>query len=424
MPVDDLPNENPAQDLRCVAEGMAHGRLDLLGAAAEFGGTLALHLPTVAQTRVSLYHSKTSGIQFHQPHQRPFRIDGKQLKALMENRLSDRSLVKVLQEESFSQGFITQLACLKLVVRASGCGLPHGIIAQVDSKVPTAKGFSHRPSLLIASLRAYANLLHYRFPGTEIAQWSATVESLIWQANASFADHLTAAFAQPHTIQPILCRPGLLLPAINLPPNTTVAAVGFGSDYRSNNPAYLRTRTAAFIGKYLLERELDHSFNYISQIAFAYLTHPAYTNLPEALSGKDFTQGIDVLDDPFCQIVPDTVYPVRDCLSYPILEKRRAERILELLLGPHTHPNLLTEIGSILFESHRNFQNMGLSHPMADRMVDHLLQYGSSLGIHGARSSANGTSAAVVVLLQQDALPPLHQIAQEFLGPNTILTAS
>lgn len=424
MPVDDPPNENPADDLRLVARGQAQGRLDLLGGAAEFGGTLALHLPTVAQTRVSLYHQDHPGIRFHSHGQRPCRIEGKQLKALMENRLSDRSLVKVLQEERFSQDFITQLTCLKLVVRASGCGLPHGISVKVDSNVPTAQGFSHRPSLLIASLRAYAKFLHYRFPGTEIAQWSATVESLIWQANASFADHLTAAFAEPHTIQPILCRPDLLLPAINLPADTTVAAVGFGSDYHSNNPAYLRTRTAAFIGKYLLERELDHSFNYISQIAFAYLTHPAYTNLPKALSGKNFKQGIDALDDPFCQIVPETVYPVRECLSYPILEKRRAERILEILLNPHAHPNLLSEIGSILFASHRAFQIMGLSHPMADRLVERIRKEGPSCGIHGARSSANGSSAAVVVLLRQDALPTLREFAQQCLDSQTILTAS
>lgn len=412
-----------ANDYSVSAE--ASGRLDLLGAAAEFGGTLALHVPTRARCRVQIRKLEQDGMRFSGHQGLPWRMEGKQLKALLENRISDNSLVKVLREDRYSEDFITQLTCLKLVVRASGCGLPHGIEISVDSEIPPRRGFSHRPALLIASLRAYGKLLHYRFPGQELAQWSATVESLIWQANASLADHLTCAYAEAGKIQPILCRPDLMLPAIPLPETTTVAGVAIGDSYHSDNPAYLRTRTAAFIGKYLLERKLDRQFTYISQIAFAYLTHPAYTNLPHTLKGSAFPPGLEALDDPYCQLLPDTLYPVREALSYPILEKRRAERFLELLLNPHSSPRLTHDLGTLLFQSHRASQNVGLTDPLADKLVDRLRRGKKDNGLFGARSSAHGQSAAVVVLLQKDALHDLQPITSATLPADPlILTAS
>lgn len=406
-----------------AASGRAKGRLDCLGGVAEFGGCLALTTPLQEEVRVVISPKQQRSFEVWQQGKWVDGYDHHQFPALLENQISDQSLVRLLREDRKSDIFTTQMCCLKVMLRASRQRLPQGLRVDIETDLPENSGFSFIPAMQIASLRAYAKLFGHEFKGTEIAHWSHVIEDLVLHANGSLADHLSSAFGGGGSFLPILCRPDHILPQIKLPPDLAFCAVSSGLPYESNNPSYVRFRTASFMGKFLFERAMDQSFVYSTQIAFAYLTHEAFARVPLEMEGREFPGVEEDLNDPYSEIHAETRYRVRDCLRFPILEKRRSERFLELLIEETSSERLAPALAEILRQSQADMEAIQLPHRRSVEIVRFLEEQGSALGIHAARVSCHGSTGPVVALVQRDRLAEVKEACRaKFPDSRWILT--
>ncbi|NBD37451.1 MAG: hypothetical protein GVY10_02650 [Verrucomicrobia bacterium] len=392
-----------------IAKGSASGRLDCLGGIAGFGGCLVLTTPLREVVEVTITPTPERSFEVWSENEWIGGYDAHQTPALLENQISDQALVRLLREDRKSDIFTTQMCCLKVMLRASRHRLREGLRVHIRSNLPEKSGFSFIPALQIASLKAYGTFFRHEFRRTEIAHWSHVIEDLNLEANGSLSDHLSCAFGERGFLLPILCRPDHLLPPVELPPELAFCAVSSGLPYESNNPSYVRFRTASFMGKFLFERALDHSFVYGTQIAFAYLTHDAFAHLPLEMEGGEFPGGEEDLNDPYSKIHDGTTYQVRDSLRFPILENRRSERFLELLIEEKSSEHLAPALGQILRQSQQDMEALRLPHPRALEIVRFLEQQGTALGIHGARVSCHGSTGPVVALVQRSSLPAIEE---------------
>jgi galactokinase len=391
----------------------AHGRLDILGGIAEFSGSVVLCSRVKPSATVRITPMEEVAVSLSSNAFPSVELDALNTRALFDLKVSEQSLPEVLSDLGLPDWTWIPLGSLKLLLRASQCVLGSGIHVHIESDIPMAHGFCSSASVQIASLKAFAAWLNYRFSGTEIAHLGQSIADFLPNSLCTLADHLACSFVEEGSILPILCRPDFLLPALKFPATTTFAAITTGHPHDSRSPAYIRTRTATFMGKHLFEKAIDRQFLYPSQIAFSYMLHPAFRKLPDSLPGSDFREDDDALNDPISGVLPDVEYPVKECLRFPIMEKRRAESFLELLLKKRFSLTTLETMGELLFQSHDHYNMIGLTHPVADDIVNLIHREGPGKGLYGARVSGHGGTSAISVFLEQRALPYLQRRLNE-----------
>jgi L-arabinokinase len=252
-----------------------------------------------------------------------------------------------------------------------------------------------------------------------LARLAQQAENDIVGAPCGLMDQLAAAHGTPGALLPILCRPDILDEPVPLPEG--VLAVGWPSGVRhavSASP-YATARTAAFMGKKILERALGRSLAYVTQLTPALVRGMNHEMLPASLAGRDFLATHGGVDDALARIDPERRYPVRAAVSFPVEENFRATLAVLLLRSfqPSVRPKTLTAIGELMFQSHAGYSSIGLGCPETDSMVNAVRDRGADHGFYGARVSGGGSGGTVVVLLEQDALEELERLAKEvFFG--------
>jgi L-arabinokinase len=404
-----LPALNPA-----AWQGEAPGRLDMLGGVADYSGALVLQMPIRATTRVMIRPRLSPGLELASEQEGVVTLPSPEPHRLLASTADVATMRAWLDKHQVPRWARYPLGCLLLFCQAWNWRPPDRLGFQVTSEVPISMGVSSSAALEVATLRALETASGHHFGGTELARLAQRVENEIVGAPCGLMDQLASAHGTPGTLLPILCRPDVLGEPVPLPEG--VLAVGWPSGVKhavSGSP-YGSARTAAFMGKKILEKRLARRLEHTAELPPSLVCGLGADLLPATLSGGEFLARYGGVDDPLSSIDPERFYPVCAAVEFPIGESFRATLAVHLLrgMGPSHQETTLEAFGELMYQSHAGYSSIGLGSPETDAMVQAVRDRGPRLGFYGARVSGGGCGGTVVVLLQKSALPELRKLAE------------
>lgn len=394
--------------------GEAPGRLDFMGGVADYSGSLVLEMPIRATTRVAITPTREDVLRLHSAENGRAEIPFAELRGALAREAGDEELRALLDAAGAPFWARYPAGCLLVFCRAKGWLPEGGLSFEIRSDVPQGMGVSSSAALEVATLRALAAMAGVGFAGTELAHLGQRAENRLVEAPCGLMDQLTCAYGRPGYLLPILCRPDEIGAPLPLPGGARVVGWPSGVKHAVSESPYARARAATFMGKKLLEHRAGRAWNHAAEIPPSLYARRVEA-LPERLTGAEFLATGLPVDDPLSTVQPETVYPVRAALRFPVEENFRCS-LAAALLSSTTGQNreaALSLIGELMLQSHAGYSAMGLGSPETDRMVDALIDLGPPAGIYGARVSGGGSGGTVVVLLDERAVPTLERLSRE-----------
>lgn len=394
--------------------GEAPGRLDVMGGVADYSGAMVLETPIQARVRAEVRSLDEPVLRFESEGQH-FELPLDRCAAAWSEAEPTAAMAALLRELQCPAWVAYPVGCLTVLVEAKGCPVDGGLDFRFSSEVPQSMGVSSSAALEIATLRALATYFEVEFEGTELARLGQRAENRVAGAPCGLMDQLTAAHGRAGELLPILCRPDLLQEPIPLPPGIMVLGWPTGVKHAVSGDAYGRARTAAFMGKRIIEGRKGRTFECAADIHPGELERYAGDWLPATLTGREFLDQYEGVQDPLSVVQPGETYPVREALRFPVGEHQRV-RLAVALLRQGAADGLeerLKLVGELMFLSHAGYHAIGLGCPEADERVEFALE---TEGVFGARISGGGAGGTVAVLLKEEAAP-LIQARQETMAP-------
>jgi L-arabinokinase len=400
--------------------GEAPGRLDFLGGVADYSGSLVLQTPTQNTTRVWATYNDEAQMRVASTSQGEFAVPKANWDDLME--VVDAACASTrawMDELDVPQWARYSLGCMALFCGATDWRPQKGISLRIESDVPLSMGVSSSAALEVATLRALEVAWNTEFFGTGLARLAQTVENEIVGAPCGLMDQLASAHGKPGALLPIVCRPDILGEPIPLPTGVTIVGWPSGVQHAVSDSPYATARTAAFMGKKILQAHFNRGFDFVTELAPSEVRGVSEAILPPHMTGADFLARFGGVDDALSSIEPARVYPVRAGVLFPIEENARCQLAAALLRGGDSAD--LSLVGELMFQSHAGYSTIGLGHPQTDAMVETVRALGAEDGFYGARVSGGGSGGTVVVLARQEALDSWKMPA-EF--PSQLIQAS
>jgi L-arabinokinase len=372
--------------------GEAPGRLDFLGGVADYSGSWVLEMPLSLTTRVTI--SEYPGQEF----------------TFVSAAEGKCVVVPGTPPEEVPKWVRYVYGSLLLFCREWQWRPRHGLRFTIRSRVPVSMGISSSAALEVATLRALEKISGHAFRGTDLARLAQRAENEIVGAPCGLMDQLASAYGVRGALLPILCRPDMLGPVLQLPAG--VVAVGWPSGVKHEVSAspYATARAGAFMGRRLVEIATHRPLAHAAELTPSEVRSLSWDALPESITGRVFLARAGGIDDRLSKIEPRKTYHVRAAVSFPVEENFRAQAAIALLRGKPSAESLEV-LGEILFQSHAGYSSIGLGSPETDAMVEAIRARGPGRGFYGARVSGGGSGGTVVVLLKKSALPELRALA-------------
>ena len=384
-----------------VAVARAPGRLDLLGGIADYSGGLVLELPLRAAAFVAAQTTEDG---------RVVAVSGGRRVSVAAEAVAHASLDELAGSFTGRDAWAAYaLGPLALVVRTHELPLA-GLRLLVSSTIPEGKGLGSSAALEIAVLQASSAALGSKSDPRELALLGQQAEQIFAGAPCGAMDQMAVMHGEAGRLLALLCRPAEIVASVTLPDALSAWAIDSGLPHAVSGAAYRRVRCAAFMGRALLDCEVD----YLAELELADVD-PRW--LPERMLGADFLRLREGITDPVSAVEAAVEYPVRAATLFPIEEHARAQELLALL--DDVSDDGLARIGELMYESHAGYSRCGLGVPRTDEIVEAVREAGPARGLVGARISGGGSGGAVVVLGRPDALPHARAIA-ESLGAGLV----
>lgn len=395
-------------------QGVAPGRLDVLGGVADYSGALVLQTPIRALTRVTIFPRTEPGIAFVSDQEGTATLPWPEPLDLVAASGDIAALRVWLDEHKVARWARYPLGCLILFCQAQDWRPPAGLNFHIASDVPASMGVSSSAALEVATLRALEAASSRSFTGTALARLAQRGENEVVGAPCGLMDQLAAAHGVPGALLPILCRPDLLDEPVPLPPGVIVAGWPSGVKHAVSGSPYSTARAASFMGKKILETALGRAVAHLAELSPSFVRTVTDELLPSSLSGEEFLARYGAVDDPLSRIEPKRRYSVRAAVAFPVEESFRCALATHLLRGIPAAGSrkALEAVGELLYQAHAGYSSIGLGCAETDAMVDIIRQLGPQRGFYGARVSGGGSGGTVVVLLESSALPELNRLAQ------------
>ncbi|HEX4126088.1 MAG TPA: hypothetical protein VHX67_00775 [Acidimicrobiales bacterium] len=356
--------------------GSAPGRLDLLGGVADYSGALVLQMPTERRTEVVVHADEE------------FVVGPARFSAAGLERLAGLSYTEVRRELAPYPHWTHYLVGVAVVlVRHGEIEVPRGRL-EIVSDLPASVGVASSAALEVATARALGAA---RGDPLRLAALCQEAENRVVGAPCGVMDQVAVTLGVPGAVLPILCRPVSVADAVVLPEELEIVGWPTRAAHDVGGAPYGRARSAAFMGKRMVEAESGCSWPWVSE-----LPGDALGELPDVIDGRTFLSRWGATGDDVTGVRPDESYPVRAATSFGVEEHGRAVAALAALAdGEPEH------LGPLLQASQDGYDAMGLGHPAATVIVDAAM---GRPGVFGARSSGGGCGGTVVVVCERGAL--------------------
>ncbi len=328
--------------------GSAPGRLDLLGGVADYSGALVLEMPTRQRTEVVAHPADGLIIG-------PVSFSTDELVAL-----SSRTY------EDIRKGLAPFPRWTHYVIGVAIVLLRHGVIDQprvrleISSDLPPSVGVASSAALEVATARA---LGAGTLDPVRLAALCQEAENRVVGAPCGIMDQVAVALGVPGSVLPILCRPASAAAPVALPAGLEIVGWPTGTPHDVGGVPYERARAAAFMGKRMVEDAAARTWSWVSQ-----LPRDVVDELPDVLRGETFLEKWGSTSDDVTMVRPDEAYPVRAATVFGVEEHVRAVSALAALASGE-----LDQLGPLMAASHAGYDEMGLGHTAATRIVQEVL---------------------------------------------------
>ncbi|HEY6427147.1 MAG TPA: hypothetical protein VIX84_07920, partial [Acidimicrobiales bacterium] len=280
-----------------------------------------------------------------------------------------------------------------VVLARHGVVEPAPVRVEVASDLPMSVGVASSAALEVAVARA----LGADVDTLRLAALCQEAENQVVGAPCGIMDQVAVAAGEPGSVLPVLCRPASLGPVVPLAPELEVVGWPSGAQHDVSGLPYRRARTAAFMGKRMVEDATGRLWSWVSQLPAAEVVR-----LPDAVEGSAFLDRWSGTDDGLTSVDASEQYPVHAATAFGREEHERSGRALAALA--RGDPGGLRPL---MHASDAAYAAMGLGHAVASAVVEEAL---ARPGVHGARSSGGGCGGTVVVACRAGALDDVDDL--------------
>jgi L-arabinokinase len=248
------------------------------------------------------------------------------------------------------------------------------------------------------------------------------------------ADVLGILSGEPSSLTQVQGEPCKLVGSLSLPDNLAFVGVDCGVTDPEVETKYEHVRTAAFMGRTLIDRILRHEGLHhlqwdgrLSQVSVTDYVERFRDRIPTKIRGSDFLDRFGETGDPATQVDPSVIYKVRSRTEHQIYEHDRANQFVERLSRAirNSDTEALRGVGELMHASHWSYgQRCGLGSVQTDLLVSLFRQHGSDADIFGAKITGRGCGGIVAVFMRATdrADAALESVVQDYKA-HTGLTA-
>lgn len=412
----------PDSSTRFVA--CAPGRLDVMGGLADYAGSLVLNMTTAdhvcvavqrrADHDLSIVCTRSSGRDDSKPAviamsqlcgPEGAAIDVQRGRELVDGSAADAPLCVL--------GALVETLRAKLVPRFDG-----GLSIVVGSTLNEPAEAGRDAALAAATLVAVGGAYDVTLDPLDVAAVCQRVENDWLCAPVGIADAVSALLGEPYALMELRCEPCTLAGSIRLPDDLVLLGIDSGLTRPDAKVRYERVRTAAFMGRALIDRIIQHQDGHdphwdgvLARIPVTDYVEWFRDRIPTKLKGNEYLERFGETGDPLTRVDPDFVYKIRSRTEHHIYENDRACRFAECLLRAIRTATVserqvdlcaaLAEAGELMYASHWSYgQRCGLGSVETDLLVNLIRKHGADADIYGAKITARGCGGVVAVLLR------------------------
>lgn len=230
-------------------------------------------------------------------------------------------------------------------------------------------------------------------------------------------DQMTCVHAHANHLFSLLCQrePNPPFENILLPSNIQFFGIDSGVKRSTASSAYRRIRTAAFMGKQLMN--LPNDIHHLCQISLSKFNNQYRMLLPENMFGKDFVFSSHL--DSLTRIDTNEIYPLRAATTHPIEENFRVQLFEQLLkIDSHLLTNdHLSNLGELMFQSDAGYTSCDLNSEETHLLVNLIRSHQSfSKILFGAKITGGGGGGTVAILAKNslEAIEIIQDIVHQY----------
>ncbi|OLB67772.1 MAG: GHMP kinase [Gemmatimonadetes bacterium] len=379
----------------CIAR--APGRLDVMGGIADYSGARVLELPLACATF-----------------------------ALVQKQDAPRCEVASLRGDRWDF-FATELPWVReaqadrwatYVVGVVQALLPtetarSGLRILIHSSVPEGRGVASSAALEVAVAAAVAASSDIRIEPADLAALCQRVENHVVGAPCGIMDQMTSACGKRDRLLQLRCQPGTIEGYLEVPSGYRFYGIDSGISHAVSGADYGTVRTAAFMGLRILTTETPWRGRYLADLTPVQFSQFAPC-LPEEMTGGEFLERYGDISDTATVVDPDRRYPVRRASEHPVGEQARVDRFAELLAALPRQPYVATELGELMYGSHRSYSACGLGSDGTDRLVELVRSAGPERALFGAKITGGGSGGTVAVFGTSEAEGVVRDLAARY----------
>jgi len=405
-----LPDNSP------IFVAQAPGRLDVMGALADYTGSLVLSLPVGKQVCAavqprgdSTVHLTVFGAETHNGAQ-PVVLS---LEAL---RMADKAVIDAVAGRELVGGLrdVRLLSALGVLVEAVRQrvlpDLGSGFTVVVGSGLDAHSELADDAAVASAVLAAAALARGVRLDPKVALAICHRVQTDWINVPVGMSDAACTLLGKLNALTQVRCDAMSCGEPIPLPEGIELCGLDCGTAQTDAGQKYLRVRTATFMGRLLIERIVQHDGaqrlpwdGSLSRVSVNDYVERFRDRLPTKFKGADFIDRFGESVDPLTEIEPDFVYKIRSRTEHHIYENVRAVQFAECIsrAGRTGREQPLLEAGELMYASHWSYgQRCGLGSVPTDLMVNLLRRQGPAADIYGAKVSGRGLGGVVTVLMR------------------------
>jgi len=403
----------PDEGARLVAQ--APGRLNVMGGIAEYTGALVLMTPLAEHVCVGVQRRDDNRISIETAGAADSEGDEPTLIALSELQNADGTPLDLEQAGKRINAWNETTRCVlgSLVEARRSAVLPDlaaGLTVVVGSMLGDVSDAGRDSAVAAATLVAAARAFDVEVDPQQACQVCHRVETdwLGWPVGV--ADAACSLIGEPLALIQLRCDPYSVAGSILLPDDLKLVAVDCGIARSDVRLKYKRVRTAAFMGRALVDRIVHHDGGdmgwwdgHLSRISINDYVYRFRDRIPTKMKGNEFLDRFGETGDPLTRVEPGFVYKIRSRTEHHIYEHARAHQFGECLSRAiRTGDDRgLAEAGELMYASHWSYgQRCGLGDVNTDLLVSQIRRHGEGADIFGAKICGRGCGGVVTALMR------------------------
>lgn len=412
----------------------APGRLDVMSGLADFSGALVLQMPLAEHVCLAA-QTRQDGMVTLATVPDSDRPEG--LRRMSVGSLVEASRVAAQESQRappFADVRENDAHCVRnvwgvlieMLRRKIVDGLGGGLTLVLGSTMGGLSDIGTESATAAATLAAVARAMNATPEPVAAAEVCRRAINDWLALPVGISETFCSLFGEAHAVTQLQCDPCTFVGALRLPESLELVGVHCGSVNQEWRVRYERARTAACMGRLLIDRIVRHEGGNhaswdgrLARVSVADFVERFRNRLPTKLKGSEFHDRFGETGDPLTRIQPDVVYKIRSRTEHHIYENARANEFVECLARwmRTGEDGELERVRDLMHASHWSYgQRSGLGSVETDLLTNLIRQHGREIGIIGSRISGRGCGGVVTVLLKatKEAHAALHSAIEDY----------